>query len=64
MKSILDPSFHYTSSGQTDIRKTFERVSRELRVREGPERTSISEHNRHRAVRILPGATRTALDKT
>jgi hypothetical protein len=48
MKSILDPSFHYTSSGQTDIRKTFERVWRELRVREGPERTSVPEHNRPR----------------
>jgi hypothetical protein len=31
MKSILDPSFHYTPSNQTDIRKTFARVRRELR---------------------------------
>jgi hypothetical protein len=30
MKSILDPSFCYTPSLQTDIRKTFERVRREL----------------------------------
>jgi hypothetical protein len=31
MKSILDPSFRYTSSVQTDLRKTFARVRRELR---------------------------------
>jgi hypothetical protein len=31
MKSILDPSFHYTKSVETDLRKTFARVRRELR---------------------------------
>ena len=31
MKSILDPSFHYTRSIDTDLRKTFARVRRELR---------------------------------
>jgi|SoiMethySBSTD1v2_1073268.scaffolds.fasta_scaffold405868_2 hypothetical protein len=31
MKSILDPSFRYTTSVQTDLRKTFARVRRELR---------------------------------
>jgi hypothetical protein len=35
MKSILDPSFRYTSSANTDIRKTFARVRREMR-RQGP----------------------------
>jgi hypothetical protein len=34
MKSILDPSFDYTPSVDTDIRRTFERVWRELGVRE------------------------------
>lgn len=29
MKSILDPSFKYTSSAHTDLRKTFARVRRE-----------------------------------
>jgi len=29
MKSILDPSFRYTPSHSTDVRKTFERVRRE-----------------------------------
>lgn len=37
MKSILDPSFHYTSSVQTDVRKTFDRISRELRARDKTE---------------------------
>ena len=32
MKSILDPSFRYTSSIQTDIRKTFARIRRERRA--------------------------------
>jgi hypothetical protein len=30
MKSILDSSFSYTPSAQTDIRKTFARIRREL----------------------------------
>ncbi len=29
MKSILDPSFRYTSSLHTDVRKTFDRIRRE-----------------------------------
>ncbi len=31
MKSILDPSFRYTKSVETDLRKTFARVRRNLR---------------------------------
>jgi len=30
MKSILDPTFHYVPSTQTDLRKTFSRVRREM----------------------------------
>jgi hypothetical protein len=30
MKSILDPSFRYTQSVDTDLRKTFARVRREM----------------------------------
>lgn len=29
MKSILDPTFHYTPSAKTDLRKTFARIRRE-----------------------------------
>lgn len=38
MKSILDPSFHYVSSSNTDLRKTFARIRRELR--KDPQKTS------------------------
>jgi hypothetical protein len=31
MKSILDPSFRYTNSAETDLRKTFAKVRRALR---------------------------------
>lgn len=30
MKSILDPTFRYVPSADTDIRKTFDRVRREM----------------------------------
>lgn len=33
MKSILDPSFRYRSSVDTDLRKTFARLRREQRQR-------------------------------
>ena len=32
MKSILDPTFRYTPSVHTDIRKTFARIRREQRT--------------------------------
>lgn len=37
MKSILDRSFRYTSSDQTDVRKTFARVRRELQLHQRSE---------------------------
>ena len=30
MKSILDPTFHYVPSAETDLRKTFSRIRREM----------------------------------
>jgi len=39
MKSILDPSFHYTWSTETDLEKTLERMWRELDEREEAEST-------------------------
>jgi hypothetical protein len=32
-KSLLDPDFEYRSAANTDVRKTFERVRREQRLR-------------------------------
>ncbi len=34
MKSILDPTFRYTNSANTDVRKTFARIRREQKRRE------------------------------
>ena len=36
MKSILDPTFRYTSSANTDLRKTFARIRRESRKQSQP----------------------------
>ena len=41
MKSILDPSFRYTNSLQTDLRKTFARVRRELRSAQHPRAIAV-----------------------
>lgn len=30
MKSILDPTFHYVPSVETDLKKTFSRIRREM----------------------------------
>jgi hypothetical protein len=37
MKSILDSSFKYTPSDQTDVRKTFDKIRREQLARIRPE---------------------------
>jgi hypothetical protein len=34
MKSILDPTFRYTQAAETDIRKTFARVRKDMRLAE------------------------------
>lgn len=46
MKSILDPSFRYTTSVETDIRKTFARVRRERRKQEQLQSQATAEKNR------------------
>lgn len=50
MKSILDPSFRYTKSVDTDLRKTFARVRRELRKQQQEQSTASVEAMR----RVLP----------
>ncbi|HEX9278425.1 MAG TPA: hypothetical protein VGA51_18755 [Casimicrobiaceae bacterium] len=39
MKSILDPSFRYTKSVETDLRRTFARIRRELRKQQQEQST-------------------------
>ena len=43
MKSILDRSFSYTSSAQTDIRKTFARIRRELYEEQARTRSGVAD---------------------
>ena len=52
MKSILDPTFRYTPSVQTDIRKTFARIRREQRAHEP--RVERDESSLHNVLSILP----------
>jgi len=58
VKSILDRSFQYTPSAQTDLRKTFARVRREQRMREVSQAKTSVEVN-HKVSPIRP-ATSTA----
>ena len=48
MKSILDSTFRYTNSANTDLRKTFARVRREQRRRADAQETV------HPAGKIVP----------
>ena len=56
MKSILDPTFRYTKSVETDLRKTFARVRREQRKQELAQIAANDETTRA----ILPFRTRKA----
>jgi len=46
MKSILDPTFRYTKSVETDLRKTFARVRREQRKQEQAQTAANDETTR------------------
>lgn len=50
MKSILDPSFRYTSSAQTDLKKTFARI----RGAQGAGDRAGSETNAEAGSNVLP----------
>lgn len=56
MKSILDPSFRYVSSSETDVRKTFARIRRERGENIGDPETAKSAVNAN-VVRFRPRAT-------
>lgn len=55
MKSILDPSFRYTKSVETDLRKTFAKIRRELRKQE--QNRGVA--NDHTMGKILPLRSKT-----
>lgn len=50
MKSILDPTFRYTKSVETDLKKTFARVRREQRAQKEAEASLAAEQ----AVKVHP----------
>jgi len=57
MKSILDQSFRYTKSVDTDLRKTFARVRREQRQQartqiEGDDRRNVFLVKRHKQAAV------------
>jgi hypothetical protein len=47
VKWIFDPAFHYTPSYATDVRKTFERIRREMQPLD-------RDASRFRKVKVLP----------
>ena len=55
MKSILDPSFRYTNSVETDLRKTFAKVRRDLRKQQQERSKSGAE------MKVLPFHSRKAV---
>ena len=59
MKSILDPTFRYTSSANTDLRKTFARIRRESRRQAPHEPKTAAVMPRATRGRPPVGATRT-----
>jgi hypothetical protein len=56
MKSLLDPSFRYVPSNETDLRKTFARERRRLRSQQ-PERPPTVGH-------VMPMAPRRKITTT
>jgi len=52
MKSILDPSFRYTKSVETDLRKTFARVRREMRRQQTQPQPTSNEGAMRKVVNI------------
>jgi plasmid stabilization system protein ParE len=54
-KSILDPSFRYTPSVQTDLRKTFARIRKEQRAKEA-EQVAAEVEQAAKVLILKPGA--------
>jgi hypothetical protein len=46
MKSILDRSFRYVPSYETDLRKTFERIRKERETTQRPKAPGVVQLNR------------------
>ena len=53
VKSILDSSFRYTNSVETDLRKTFARIRRQQRTDQQAQAQVKAEAESHSKVRLL-----------
>ncbi|MBS0320430.1 MAG: hypothetical protein JSR18_07815 [Proteobacteria bacterium] len=56
MKSILDPTFRYVPSAETDIRKTFSRVRGEMARKSVPVEPRTPWRSGDRVVRLMSPA--------
>jgi hypothetical protein len=63
VKSILDRSFHYTPSAQTDLKKTFARIRREQHGQTGGAETHPVTETRTKIVPIKQRKTNWALSR-
>jgi len=59
MKSILDRSFQYTPSAQTDLKKTFARIRREQRAQDAANDRAAAEASL-KIAQLRPATTATA----
>lgn len=59
MKSILDRSFQYTPSAQTDLKKTFARLRREQRAQDAANDRAATEA-KLKIAQLRPATTATA----
>jgi hypothetical protein len=52
MKSILDPTFHYVPSVETDLKKTFSRIRREMEKAKAQKQAAMSASGATRVVML------------
>lgn len=54
MKSVFDPSFKYRPSIETDVRKTFERIRRELQAQRNREVPAANSDGEVKIIQLEP----------
>lgn len=54
MKSVFDSSFKYKPSIETDVRKTFERIRRELQAKRNQEAPAANSDGEVKVIQLEP----------
>ena len=54
MKSVFDPSFKYRPSVDTDVRKTFERIRRELQAQRNRDASAANSDGEVKIIQLEP----------